>query len=235
MSPSLNSNWLRLGVALENRYFLNEPSGKYFYAHVDDKTDSFCEGIEKKREKQRKELDAFLMRAVDSIDFSYEFEEDPSLKYNFHSKMYIICLLSTFLGLFFWYLSYLRIDDIIRKAVEVGKLNDTRKMRPIIMLVIYFDCFVMMLVLITGLAAKYTIKTNIYKVHSISLVWSILSIIPLSYLSEIYLIVFTSRMLWYIYCRFIISIIYNSLVYPIFQSIDDSEQRSNAILRYKTT
>ena len=116
--------------------------------------------------------------------------------------------------------------------MEVGKLTNSEKIRPVILLIIYFDSFIMIMVLVSGLAAQYTIKTNIYKIHSIWLVGSILTIIPLSYLSEVYLIVFTSRMLCYIYCRYLISIIYNSLVYPIFQSIEDEEERARAIDRF---
>ena len=180
---------------VKKRYCMSTPNGQYYYAHASDISDSLCEGKERKRKKLQKELDDFLMRAVDSIDFSYEFTEDPSLRFNFHSKLYMICLLFIFLGLFASYFSYLKVDEIIQKAVMVGKLNDTSKMRPIIMLVIYFDLFVMLLVLISGFTAQYTLKTSIYKLHSICLVASILSIIPLSYLSEIYLLVFTSRML----------------------------------------
>lgn len=226
----------------KKRYCLNTPGGQYYYAHVCDISDSFCEGKftfgslvlgkEKKIKRQQKELDDFLMRAVDSIDFSYDFDEDPSLKFTFHSRLYLLWLLFIFLGLFASYFSYLKVDEIIQKAVKVGKLTDTAKMRPIIMLVIYFDSFVMLLVLISGLVAQYTLKTNIYKLHSICLVSSILSIIPLSYLSEVYLIVFTSRMMCYIYCRYIISIIYNSLVYPIFQNISNDDARAHAIERF---
>ena len=137
------------------------------------------------------------MRAVDSIDFSYEFNEDPSLRFSFHSRLYLACLFTIFIGLFASYFTYLKVDDIIQKAVNVGKLNNTKTMRPLIMLVVYFDSFIMVLVLISGIVAQYTLKTTLYKMHSIWLVTSILSIIPLSYLSEIYLIVFTSRMLCY--------------------------------------
>lgn len=225
----------------KNRYCMSTPEGRYYYAHACDISDSFIEGKvstfihtgkEKKKRKLQKDLDDFLMRAVDSIDFSYDFEEDPSLKFNFHSRVYLIWLLLISLGLFGSYMSYLKVDQIIQTAVEVGKLHDSSKMRPIIMLVIYFDLFVMILVLMSGLIAQYSLKTNIYKLHSIWLISSILSIIPLSYLSEIYLIVFTSRMICYIYCRYIISIIYNSLVYPIFQSIPNEIDRSHAVQRF---
>mmetsp|Transcript_11795 Transcript_11795/g.10432 ORF Transcript_11795/g.10432 Transcript_11795/m.10432 type:complete len:168 (-) Transcript_11795:227-730(-) len=148
---------------------------------------------------KRHDLDNFLMRAVDSIDFSYEFDQDPSLKFTFHSRAYLICLLFISLGLLASYISYLNIEEIIKNAVEVGKLTHSDKIRPVILLIIYFDSFIMIMVLVTGLAAQWTIKTSIYKIHSICLVGSILTIIPLSYLSEIYLVVFTSRMLCYIY------------------------------------
>ena len=48
-----------------------------------------------KMQKRQKELDDFLMRAVDSIDFSYEFNEDPSLKFTFHSRLYLLWLIIT--------------------------------------------------------------------------------------------------------------------------------------------
>ncbi|CAI2387662.1 unnamed protein product [Moneuplotes crassus] len=216
----------------DSRYCLNAPDGHYYYAHVDDKSDSLCEGKLQKLEKRRKELDQFLMRAVDSIDFSYEFEQDPSLRFNFHRRGYLICLIIVSFGLIASYISYLNINNIIQEAISVGKLTDSDKIKSIIQVIIYFDSSIMIFVLGTGLVAQYTIKTSIFKMHSILLVCSILTIIPLSYLSEIYLIVFTSRMLCYIYCRYLISIIYNSLVYPIFTSIEDDHQRTRAIERF---
>ena len=217
---------------MEDRYVFNNPNGNFYYAHAWDQFDSFCEDPDNKRCRERKNLDDFLMRAVDSIDFSYEFENDPSLKYNFHSKAYIWFLFFSYLGLFLLYLTFFKIDKMIKQTAKADLLNDAEKMRPIIVRVIYFDCFIMVLVLLSGIASKWTIKTRIYKLHSICLISSILSIIPLSFLSRIYLLVFTTRIMCYIYWRYIVSLIYNSFVYPIFQSIEDIETRRQAVFRF---
>ena len=99
------------------------------------------------------------MRAVDSIDFSYEFEVDPSLKFNFHHRIYLLCLLLVTWGLIASYFSYLNLEEIINNAVEVGKLTKSNLTSPVIMSIIYFDSFTVIIVIISGLVAQYTIRT----------------------------------------------------------------------------
>jgi len=95
------------------------------------------------------------------------------------------------------------------------------------------DLAIELFVFTSGVIAQQTFSIYSYKVHSISVITSSFSVIPLFYISKLYLVYFIFRNGWYLYAKYVESILYNLVVHSELCRISDPVLRRKYCENFK--
>ena len=77
------------------------------------------------------------------------------------------------------------------------------------------DIFVFIAAFIMGVLAFVSNKSRIYNTHSSFAIASMVCVVFLSYVHQIYLLAFIVRIMFYVYIRYMISLLHTILLQPV--------------------
>lgn len=161
-----------------------------------------------------------------NIDFPYDGITDPVFVYVKYRRVYIFCLVSVILfNLFCSYIGIKNRESELNTIAEESINNDLlrgveRSVPPFLSafleVILSVDMLVYMAMGVSGLVAYKTNKSRHFNIHSYLCVGEIIVVIFMSYIHQIFLLAFFIRIVFYVFVRFLISMLHTILLIPQF-------------------
>ena len=159
-------------------------------------------------------------RAIDyleqNIDFPLDSDDDPIESYGVHKHIfYLFTVIVTILSAGSALLAYMKKSEVaedLTKTNNPGEISSSLEI--FIMICICIDGFFFSLVFFLSTIVYCIPKARIFSILSLISVVSIISTLFLCYVHVIYLLTFIVRILYYVYLRYVVSILYTILLLP---------------------
>lgn len=208
-------------AANNKRLMLKTPFGNMWYAHNTSQDDSFmirksvdnCQNLNNSGAYNERRLVSYL---EGNIDFPPDMASDPVKLYVKHRFYFIISLILLIaINVMCSAVGIFNKQNEIAALTETKKFKQTQKFLDTFLQVIFsIDIFLYILLGITGFAAYHTNKSRLLSLHSTVSVASIIAVVFLSYIHEVFLGAFLARIIFYVYVRFVISLLHTILLMP---------------------
>ena len=205
------------------RLCLKAPNGRLIYAHKTGEIDSWIEHVSNRNENRNNNnaLNDYF-RAIDyledNIDFPPEQTNNHALldSYIYHRWTFVICLLSiASVNICCSLVGFTNKDDVLANIIAINGSDKAPKFFYIFLQVsLTIDVVVHSMVLFTGLLCFITNKSKIFHYHSFICVTAFFTSILLWYIHQLFLVAFLLRTLFYIYVRYVISLLNTILLMP---------------------
>ena len=155
----------------------------------------------------------------ENIDFPPEQDADVIELYNTNKKIYLVLLIIIFgINIACSTISLLTTRSVLYNILTANQVYEIPDFFVLtVNTFLSVDIVIFTSVFITGMISYRTNKSNIFNTHSVLAIFSMVCVIFLSYVHQIYLLAFIIRILFYVYIRYMISLLHSILLQPISQ------------------
>lgn len=203
----------------DKRIWLRTPYGKLCYAHNASQNDSFMErksfGVTGFPRDSTAYNERRLINYLEgNIDFPLDMASDPVKLYIRHRKVYLIVLFLIFaLNISCSIIGLINRQEEIRTITRVNRVHETRAFLNIFLDVAFgVDILIYLVLWILGLLSYWSNKSTMFNAHSVFWVLTIITVVFLSYIHQIFLLAFLARIAFYVYVRYVISLLHTILL-----------------------
>lgn len=210
---------------LNKRLMFKTPFGKYIYGHNASQYDSYMDNKTQNKDDDE-ELEGTMnntqMRLFDylegNIDFPLESNNDPVWMYIKHRKIYLILLFVVTIMNIIWTVVGLKEkkSELKTLTAQTTEENVPSFLSTFLEVFLAIDMIVYLVMFFSGCSSFFTNKSGHFNFHSYMWVSQIIVVVFLSYIHQIYLIVFLIRIVFYIYVRYVISLLHTILLIPTY-------------------
>jgi hypothetical protein len=151
-----------------------------------------------------------------NIDFPPEIGESVIDLYMYHKRIYCLVLVGLLLlNLVCSFMGIFRRDRILENIIEINNRKEVPKFFIVFLEIgLTIDIVAYISVFICGVMSLFTNKSRIFNMLSTLCVFEIFSSIMLCYIHQLFLIAFLLRTVFYVYTRFLISMLHTLLLMP---------------------
>ena len=215
------------------RFWLRTPEGKLVYAHNVSEPDSYMERISGtgiianfgRRTQVPNALENYF-RAIDfiehNIDFPLDSEDDPIELYSIHKHIFFwLTIIMFILNSASFYLGLQRKDTVVDSLIKADDSAGRSNFLSIFILSsLIVDLFIFTLWFLIWWFLYCYPKAKGFRIVSILAVISTVSVLFCCYIHQLYLLTFIWRILYYVYVRYVISILHTVLLMPSIRNDD---------------
>ena len=202
------------------RMWFKTPFGKLMYAHNASQYDSYMDNKTNTQNDLGNLTNNTQQRLINylegNIDFPWDQANDPVSLYIRHRRIFIVWLslllilniVCSFVGL------KQRKQEINTISARENSRNSSKILDIFLDIFLTVDMIVYLSVAGTGLVSYITNKSRYFNAHSYLCVGEIIVVVFLSYIHQIFLGAFLVRIIYYVYVRFVISLLHTILLIP---------------------
>jgi hypothetical protein len=207
--------------ALNKRVMLKAPFGNMWYAHNASQDDSFMArksaGLSNKSRNSVLYNERRLINYLEgNIDFPPDIASDPVKMYIKQRRFFSLALVFMLvIDIVCSIVGFINRQDEIRTLSQIDRVQSSTRFLGIFLEVIFsIDIMVYGVQSLFGVLAYFTNKSSLFNIHSMMTVGSIVTVIFLSYIHQIFLGAFLFRIVYYVYVRYVISLLHTILLLP---------------------
>ena len=203
---------------LDKRYCFKTPEGKFIYACAGSESDSYLVANSERDNQQYFNQDYLNLQYLEeNIDFPPEHDADPIELYVINKRIYgILLFIVTGINIAWSTYSLANTRNVITTILTANRVYDIPDgFILFINTLLMMDILIFMVMFMTGLFSLISNKSRLFNYHSMLSIVSMVCVILLSYVHQVYLLAFIVRIMFYIYVRYMVSLLHTILLMPI--------------------